>query len=304
MQSSAMAPPPPPKKRLGKGMNVLFGNSTSPPPAPRSTRDPKNAVLKVAIEDIEPNQKQPRKHFQDKALRELANSISEHGLMQPIVVRKTGDVYEIIAGERRWRASQLAGQKTVEVIIKDVADDDVFVLALIENIQREDLNPIEEAEAYRQIIDQRNLTQEQLAEAVGKERSSIANVLRLLKLPPRVRSMVAEGALGMGHARALLSLKSEEDMVKIAQEFVKRGFSARQAEAYVRQKLKPASEAEDEDPYVAVPGGAAAVKRETEALVRSLGTKVRFAIKGRRGKIEIDFSSFDELNRLIEQLKR
>jgi ParB family chromosome partitioning protein len=284
-------------------MNVLFGNGTPPPPVARSTRDPKNAVLKVAIEDIEPNQKQPRKHFQDKALRELANSISEHGLMQPIVVRKTGDSYEIIAGERRWRASQLAGLKTAEVIVKDVADDDVFVLALIENIQREDLNPIEEAEAYRQIIDQKNLTQEQLAEAVGKERSSIANTLRLLKLPDRVRSMVGEGALGMGHARTLLSFKSEAEMVKAAQEFVKRGFSARQAEAYVRQQLKPASEAEDVDPYAAL-GGAAAVQRETEALVRSLGTKVRFAVNGRRGKIEIDFSSFDELNRLIEQLKR
>ena len=296
--------PPPPKKRLGKGMNVLFGSGAPPAPVARTTRDPKNAVLKLAIEDIEPNQQQPRKHFKDQALRELANSIAEHGLMQPIVTRKRGDAYEIIAGERRWRASQLAGLKTVDVIVKDIAEDDVFVLALIENIQREDLNPIEEAEAYRQIIDQRNLTQEQLAEAVGKERSSIANVLRLLKLPRRVRSMVAEGALGMGHARSLLSLKKEEDMVKAAQEFVKRGFSARQAEAYVRQKNKPAEGETEVDPYAGVPGGAEAIKRETEALVRSLGTKVRFAINGRRGKIEIDFSSFDELNRLIEQLKR
>jgi ParB family chromosome partitioning protein len=298
--------PPTPKNRLGKGMNVLFGHGpvSASTPVSRPARDPKNAILKIAIEDIEPNHNQPRKHFPDQALRELANSIAEHGLMQPLVTRKNGDSYQIIAGERRWRASQLAGLKTVDVIIKDVADDDVFVLALIENIQREDLNPIEEAEAYRQIIDQKNLTQEQLAQAVGKERSSIANVLRLLKLPKRIRSMVAEGALGMGHARSLLSLSKEDDMVKAAQEFVKRGFSARQAEAYVRQKVKPAGEAENFDPYAAVPGGAAAIKRETEALVRSLGTKVRLAVKGRRGKIEIDFSSFDELDRLIEHLKR
>jgi ParB family chromosome partitioning protein len=271
---------------------------------PKAIHVSKNAVLKVAIEDVEPNDQQPRKKFADKALKELAASISEHGLMQPLVTRKCGDGYEIIAGERRWRACQLAGMKTVEIIVKEIADEDVYLLALIENIQREDLNPIEEAEAYSQISSARKLTQEQLAEVVGKERSSVANVMRLLKLPKRVRGMVAEGALGMGHARCLLSLSDENEMIKAAQEFLKRGFSTRQAETFVRQKTKGIAEPESGfDPYAQLPGGGAAIKRETEALVRCLGTKVRFAVKGRRGKIEIDFSSVDELNRLIEHLK-
>lgn len=286
-------------------MNVLFGNNAPANPPARPARDPNGGVLKVAIEDIIPNRQQPRKKFAEKPLKELAASIAEHGLMQPIVTRKIeGNQYEIIAGERRWRASQLAGLKAVEVVIKDVATEDVFVLALIENIQREDLNPIEEAEAYKQIVDEKNLTQEQLAEAVGKERSSIANVLRLLKLPQRVRTMVAEGALGMGHARCLLSLPSEEEMTKAAQEVVRKGLSARQAEAHVRQLKKGSSPKASVDPYAAFPGGAEAVKRETQALVSVLGTKVRLAVKqGRKGTIEIDFSSYDELNRLIEQLK-
>ena len=225
--------------------------------------------------------------------------------MQPLVTRKSGEQYEIIAGERRWRACQLAGLKTVEVIVKDIADDDIFLLALVENIQREDLNPVEEAEAYRQIIDQKNLTQEQLAEVVGKDRSSVANALRLLKLPKRVLGMVAEGALKAGSARCLLSFADQSKMLETAQVFVAGSFSTRQSEAYVRQKLKGTSTGESGvDPYARIPGGEQAIKRETEALIRCLGTKVRFAVKGRKGKIEIDFSSVDELNRLIDHLKR
>ena len=292
--------PPTPKKRLGKGMNVLFGGAA---PLGPPKRDSKNAILAVAIEDIEPNRAQPRKKFHDHALEELADSIRQHGIMQPIVARKRGSGYEIIAGERRWRAAQLAGLKTVDIVVKELAEEDVFLWALIENIQREDLNPIEEAEAYRQIIGDRELTQEQLAQVVGKDRSSVANALRLLKLPDRVRKMVADGALSMGHARALLSLPSQDAMTKMAKEIVARGLSVRQVERQVKTARSQVSKDNDADPYALIPGGGEAIKRETEALIRALGTKVRFVVNGRKGKIEIDFSSVDELNRLLDALK-
>jgi ParB family transcriptional regulator, chromosome partitioning protein len=302
-----MTPPPPTKgagskRRLGKGMSVLFPTGSSgTTPVPRDTR---RAVLQVGIEELEPNRNQPRKKFQDHSLRELSDSIAEHGLMQPILARKKGSGYEIIAGERRWRASQLAGLKRVDVIVKELSDDDTFVWALIENLQREDLNPIEEADAYRTIIDQRSLTQEKLAQVVGKDRSSVANALRLLKLPDRVRKMVADSALSMGHARALLSLSTPEEMTKTAQEVVKRGLSVRQVEKLVRTKRGGGeSSGGSVDVYAQIPGGAEAVRREAELLQRALGTRVRFVVNGRKGKIEIDFSSVEELDRLIESLK-
>jgi ParB family chromosome partitioning protein len=304
---------PPQKKRLGRGMSTLFGPGAgerpaappTPPPAP-SAGSARAAVLQVAIEDIEANRKQPRKRFVDSSLNELAESIRQHGLMQPIVVRRLGGGYEIVAGERRWRAAQLAGLKQVEVVVKELAEQDVFLWALIENIQREDLNPIEEAEAYKQIIDDRSLTQEQVAEMVGKDRSSVANALRLLRLPDRVRKMVADGALSMGHARALLSLGDPDEMTKVAQAIVARGLSVRQVEKLVkaRREAQAASGAGNKDPFVGLPGGAPAVERETEALMRVYGTRVRFAVNGKKGKIEIDFSSVEELDRLLDLLKR
>lgn len=305
-----MTPPPPSKgtgskRRLGKGMSVLFPTGATGAGAAPAPRDTRRAVLKVGIEELEPNQQQPRKKFLDHTLRELADSIAEHGLMQPILARKKGSGYEIIAGERRWRASQLAGLKQVDIIVKELSDDDTFVWALIENIQREDLNPIEEAEAYRTIIDERSLTQEKLAQVVGKDRSSVANALRLLKLPVRVRKMVAEGALSMGHARALLSLSTADAMTKTAQEVVKRGLSVRQVEKLVRARRAEGGDSSGStvDVYAQIPGGAEAVKRETDLLQRALGTRVRFVVNGRKGKIEIDFSSVEELDRLIESLK-
>jgi ParB family chromosome partitioning protein len=300
-----------PKRRgLGKGIDLLFAGGSSPRPAGVGPADDRRAVLSVAIEDIHPNRAQPRKTFDPEPLEELAESIRQHGLMQPILVRKRPQGYEIIAGERRWRACQKAGLKTVDVIVKDLSDPDAFTWALIENLQREDLNPIEQATAFKQIIDERSLTQEQLAEMVGKDRSTVANALRLLKLPSNVRRQVVNGALSMGHARALLALESEDAIEKVSREVLRRGLSVRQVEKMVRTlRTKAEGEAaagasEPSDPYALVPGGAEAVRRETEALIHRLSTRVRVVVtNGKRGKIEIDFSSFDELDRLIGVLK-
>lgn len=307
-----------PQKRraLGKGLDVLFAGRAAPTaPGPTNGEEParasqlpepRRAVLNVAIEDVHPNRSQPRKTFVNESLDELAASIKQHGLMQPILVRKRAEGYEIVAGERRWRASQKAGLQTVDVIVKDLSDPESFAWALVENIQREDLNPIEQAMAFEAIIEEQKLTQEQLAEMVGKDRSTVANALRLLKLPIEVRRQVVAGGLSMGHARALLSLESEDLMVKMSREVLKRGLSVRQVEKLVRQEKTRAKEAEVgvEDPYEALPGGGEAVKRETEALVRRLGTKVRIQLtQGRKGRIEIDFASVDELNRLIALIK-
>ncbi|MGF1511342.1 MAG: ParB/RepB/Spo0J family partition protein [Myxococcota bacterium] len=294
-----MAAPGPKRQALGKGLGALI-----PQKKPESHDSiPRTGVVEVSIEDVKPNQSQPRKSFDDDALDELAESVRQHGLMQPILVRKQGAIFEIIAGERRWRACQRAGLKRVDVVVKDLTDDASFEWALIENIQREDLNPIEEAEAFRRLLDSGGLTQEQLAIKLSKDRSTIANALRLLKLPDEVRRQVVSGALSMGHARALLALESEDAMVRMGREAVSKGLSVREVEKRVRgTKSAKVSGTTDFDPFEALPGGAAAVKRTQESLRRTLGTKVRITANGRRGKIEIDFASPDELNRLIEFL--
>jgi ParB family chromosome partitioning protein len=302
-----MVPPAQKRQALGKGLGALIpGKKLDPvaPAAPVAEERPRG-VLEVPIEDVQPNRAQPRRTFEEASLQELAESIREHGLMQPILVRKQGAAFEIIAGERRWRASQKAGLQTVQVIVKELADDDVFEWALIENIQREDLNPIEEAEAYRRLLDGRNLTQEQLAARVAKDRSTVANSLRLLKLPEEVRRQVIAGAISMGHARALLSLEDADEMVKMAREIVRRGLSVREVERLVRAARKTAADSADApDPYAHFPGGAPALQRVSEDLMRCFGTKVRVVPLGKRGKIELDFSSAEELDRLIDLLRR
>ena len=296
-----MSPPAQKRQALGKGLGALIPQKR----APATEGERRMGALNVPIEDVRPNRHQPRKTFDDVTLGELAESIREHGLMQPILVRKRGQNFEIIAGERRWRACQKAGLKEIGVIVKDLADNEVFEWALIENIQREDLNPIEEAEAYRRLLDNTGITQEQLALRVSKDRSTIANSLRLLKLPDDVRRQVIAGALSMGHARALLALENADDMVKMARDVVKRGLSVREVERAVRSlRKKPAGEErEATDPYGHVPGGAPAAQRATDELTRVLGAKVRILPSGPRGKIEIDYSSPDELIRLVEQIK-
>lgn len=301
------------RNALGKGLGALIPQRPAPAPAaPRDGELPKKGVLAVAIEDVHPNRFQPRKTFDDATLDELSQSIKEHGLMQPILVRKRGQAFEIIAGERRWRACQRAGLKTIEVIVKDLADSEVFEWALIENIQREDLNPIEEAEAYRRLLDSANITQEQLATRLSKDRSTIANALRLLRLPDEVRRQVIAGALSMGHARALLALDDPDAMVRMARDTVKRGLSVREVERAVRAVKKSAEEAAEanaanpsaNDPYADIPGGAPAVRRVTEELVRTFGTRIRIVPQGKKGRIEIDYGSSAELERLVGQLRR
>ncbi len=297
------------RRALGKGIDALFGGAAqgAAKVAPAAATDNRRNILNVAIEDVHPNKSQPRKDFDQAALEDLAASIKEHGLMQPILVRKRAQGYEIIAGERRWRATQKAGLKTIDVIVKELSDPDAFVIALIENIQREDLNPIELAKAYKQLMDDQSLTQDQVAERVGKDRSTVANSLRLMKLPSEVQRQVVAGALSMGHARALLALEDEEAISKMAREIVKRGLSVREVEKLVRESREKAPAEEGAtpavDPYASIPGGAAAVKRETEALIRRYGARVRIAVAGKRGKIEIDFGSPDELERILGVLK-
>ena len=295
------------RQALGKGLGALIPQKTKTISSTSvvSEEVAEKGVLTVSIEDVRPNKQQPRRTFDDGPLNELAASIEEHGLMQPILVRRKGEAFEIIAGERRWRASQRAGLKEIQVIVKDLADTNVFEWALIENIQREDLNPIEEAEAYKRLIEHSGLTQEQLAGRVSKDRSTIANSLRLLKLPTDVRRQVIAGAISMGHARALLSLDTEAEMVKMAREVVKRGLSVRDVERQVRALRRRGSASDEKvDPFSALPGGAPAANRAAEELMKLYGTHVRVVPQGLKGRIEIDYGSYEELNRVLGLLKR
>jgi ParB family chromosome partitioning protein len=216
-------------------------------------------------------------------------------VIQPIVVRKSDKGYEIIAGERRWRASQRAGLLKVPVVVRDVPDDRLLAVALIENIQREDLNPIEEAQAYRRLSDEYHLTQDQIAEAVGKDRSSVANFIRLLKLPREIREDLSGGALSMGHARALLALADENAQLRISREVVSRNLSVRETEAMVKRNAEPAKAREEPQKDVHT-------RAAEEKLRFALGTRVRITRRGKGGRIEIDFQNEHELQRLYEQL--
>ena len=231
----------------------------------------------------------------DSKIEELARSIKSNGIIQPIVVRKTPEGYEIVAGERRWRASQRAGLAKVPVVVRDIPEERMLAAALIENIQREDLNPIEEAQGYRRLVDEHHLTQEQIAEAVGKDRSSVANYLRLLKLPTEVRSNLSAGSLSMGHARALLALSNETDQLRIAREVVAKNLSVRETETIVKKGTQPAAEREEKPKDVHT-------RAAEEKLRFAMGSRVRIVRKGKGGKIEVDFQNEDELQRLYEQL--
>ena len=231
----------------------------------------------------------------DGRIEDLARSIRSNGVIQPIVVRKSENGYEIVAGERRWRASQRAGLLKVPVVVRDIPDDRLLAAALIENIQREDLNPIEEAHAYRRLMEEFGLTQEQIAESVGKDRSSVANYVRLLRLPPEVRDHVGGRTLSMGHARALLSLPDAESQLRVGREIVQKGLSVRDTEALVKRAITPAPEKPEAQKDVHT--------RAAEDRLRfALGTRVRIARKGKGGRIEIDFSDENELQRIYEQL--
>jgi ParB family chromosome partitioning protein len=275
---------------LGKGLSALIPDA----PEPRSTS------MEVDIDRLSPNDFQPRGQIDDARLDELAQSIKSNGVIQPIVVRRVGEQYQIIAGERRWRAAQKAGLLRVPITVKDVpagSDRAVLEMALIENIQRENLNPIDEALAYRRLTEEFELTQEAVASAVGKDRATVANMLRLLKLPDAVRSDVAGGRLAMGHARALLGLFAAADQLRIAREVFERGLSVRETEALVKKAVEGGRQNPEPPPTADVHTRAAEDK-----LRLALGTRVRIVRRGAHGRIEIDFGSEDELIRLYDQL--
>jgi ParB family chromosome partitioning protein len=277
---------------LGKGLSALI------PDVPE-VRSGSSAPMEVDVDLISPNEYQPRVHHDDTRLDELARSIRANGVIQPIVVRKVDGGYRIIAGERRWRAAQRAGLTRVPVVVKDVVagkDAQLLEMALIENIQREDLNPIDEAAAYEKLSSEFRMTQEQIAAAVGKDRSSVANHLRLLKLPQEVRAEVASGRLSMGHARALLGIPDEAGQRQVAREVIARNLSVRETEVLVRRAGRAPS------PERAVGGADVHTRAAEERLRLTLGTRVRIARRGKGGRIEIDFTSEDELQRLFEHL--
>ena len=273
---------------LGRGLSALIPDL---PPTPASAE----RALEIDIDLLRPNRFQPRTRMDEARIEELSRSIRSNGVIQPIVVRKTESGYEIVAGERRWRASQRAGLLKVPIVVRDIPDDRLLAAALIENIQREDLNPIEEAVAYRRLSDEFGLTQEQIAESVGKDRSSVANYVRLLRLPPAIRDHVASGALSMGHARALLALPDAELQHRIGQDIVTRALSVREAEALVRRTVEPR-------PPKPEPAKDVHTRAAEERLRFALGTRVRIARQGKGGRIEIDFGDENELQRLYEQL--
>lgn len=277
------------KVALGKGLNALMGE------AQHETGQVASETM-VNIEAIHPNPNQPRTHFDEKELQELADSIREHGVLQPLLVRKDGKGYQIIAGERRYQASKLAEITEVPVIVKDVDETEVLALALIENLQRSDLNPIEEARGYKQLIDASGMTQDALSKAVSKSRSAITNALRLLDLPESVQQMLFEGKLTAGHARAILAVPYEDARIKLAEKVVQDGLSVRAIE-----HLAPLFSV-TEEPKAPRPVTPQSYKRAARILRQAFNTNVR--VKNTRGKnkIEIEFKDEDELSSIIEQI--
>jgi ParB family transcriptional regulator, chromosome partitioning protein len=283
---------------LGRGMAALLSNAAAPGAVPAAGAVAGRNLLALPIESIQRNPDQPRKRFDDKKLEELAASIREHGVVEPILVRRDGAKYRIVAGERRWRAAQRAGLQEIPAIVREASDREAFELALIENIQRADLNAIEEAEAYQALVDEHGLTQEALAGRVGKERSSVANALRLLKLPTEVRDSVRGGALDMGHARALLGLDDVEVIRKTAQRAVREKLSVRATEALVRQltRKEPKRSAK-------APAESAAIKDLTQRLQRRLGARCRVVPKSAvAGKLEVEYLSLEELDGILARI--
>lgn len=287
---------------LGRGLDALFADR-APIENPAKDEKPEedglkkgHSVVYININDIKPNENQPRKIFDEDKISELAASIVEHGIIQPLVVRKTGSGYEIVAGERRWRASRKAELKEVPCIIREFSDEENMLIAIIENMQREDLNPIEEAEGLNQMIKTYGLTQEEVSKSVSKSRPYITNALRLLKLPENIQTMVTEGKLTTGHARAIIPVSDSKVQLDICNRIIQEGLSVRKTEELVSKigqpKKRPAKKAKN----------ANTVHVENE-LKNLYGTKVNIKEKGKKGTIELEYYNTDELNRLIELLK-
>ena len=281
------------KGGLGRGLDALFADNSIEEIASTS-------AVKLKIMDIEPNRDQPRKIFDEDALAELADSIAKHGVIQPLLVRPMPDgSYQLVAGERRWRASRMAGLTEVPVVIKELSDDEAMALALIENLQREDLNAIEEAQGIKALMDTLSLTQDEAAERVGKSRPAVANALRLLKLPDSVIALVSDGKLSPGHARALLGFKDEQDIIETADLIIEKGLTVRDVEKLVKKRNK--------EPKAEKPAARrASYYDEVElALTDFLGRKVKVGTKPGKesGVLEIDFFDKDDLTRLADTLK-
>ena len=300
------------KSGLGKGLDSLIPMGMElegiQKPAPKKAETPKaeekeaktaGSQVFLKISQIEPNRDQPRKQFDEEALTELADSIKQYGVLQPLIVQKKGEYYEIIAGERRWRAAKLAKLKEVPVIIKDYTPQEIMEISLIENIQREDLNPIEEASAYQRLIDEFHLKHEEVAERVAKSRSAITNSMRLLKLDKRVQMMLVEGEISGGHARALLALEDQELQFTAAERIIEHKLSVRETEKLVKDLLKPKKAGKEQN---APDEATALIYKNLEEKIRGiLGTKVNINRKDEnRGKIEIEYYSMDELERLMD----
>jgi len=277
------------RQALGRGLSALIPEAAAPA-APR----PADRPVEIDIDLLAPNPRQPRVTIDEARLEELAQSIRSNGVIQPLVVRRVEGRYEIVAGERRWRAAQRAGLLKVPIVVRDIPDEKLLEVALIENIQRENLNPVEEAQAYRRLTDELHLSQEAIAIAVGKDRATIANYMRLLRLPAEVRSDLASGALAMGHARALLALPDEGAQRRVSREVVAHGLSVRETESVVRRELQPAI-LPASMPRPVDPNTRAAESR----LKIALGTPVRIHRRGKGGRIEIAFNDEHELQRLF-----
>jgi ParB family chromosome partitioning protein len=278
------------KQALGKGLGALIPDLSGLNDKERKAL----GIAEIELDRIVPNEYQPRKTFQDDALKELAASIKEHGVIQPIIVHRIGTNYGLIAGERRWRASRLAGLKTIPALVKEATKRELIEQALIENIQREDLNPLEAAEAYKRLQDEFKLTQEDVAKRVGKERSTVTNFLRLLSLPKEVKHDLAAGNLSMGHAKALLSMDRVRDQMQAALMIVKKGLSVREAEALANKLKNPAKEKKPKIGHE--------LKSVEDKLRKSLGTKVSVTAKAKGGRIVIDYYSAEELDRILEKI--
>ncbi len=291
------------KSGLGKGLDNLIPQVKEKKEPEKETviiekKVPAETIIKLA--DIEPNRKQPRQNFNEDALSELAESIKQFGVIQPLIVQKREGYYEIIAGERRWRASKLAGIKEVPVIIKDYTDEEIMEIALIENIQREDLNPIEEARAYRRLLDEYKLKQEDVAQKVSKSRVTITNSMRLLKLSEDVQNMVIDGMISSGHARALLAIDDKEKQLLLANKIFDEKLSVRETEKLVKDVLEPKVKEKKEklkDDFI--------YEHIQDRIKEILGTKVKINRKdATKGKIEIEYYSVDDLDRIVDIISK
>lgn len=294
------------KRGLGKGLDSLIPTNVmmesevkhATVSTASSPEEEKNGTLMVKLSKVEPNREQPRKNFDEDSLQELAESLKQFGMLQPILVQNRGDYYEIIAGERRWRAAKIAGLKEVPVIVRELTDQEIVEISLIENIQREDLNPIEEAQAYKRLLTEFHLKQDEVAERVSKSRTAVTNSMRLLKLCDEVQKMVVDDMISTGHARALISIEDPEEQYLIAQKIFDEKLSVREVEKLVKDLHKPPKPPKEENKTLQ-----AIYQEISERLKQSLSTKVSVSAKQNgAGKIEIEFYNHEDLERLLERI--